>query len=58
MEEGPQDGIGEAIVMAVGDVVFEVDGLAGILLHEALVYKWAVLRRDEEARPSDPSKAE
>lgn len=54
VEEGPQDGVGEAVVVAVGDVVVEVDGLAGVLVAEAGVDERAVFGGDEEAGPADP----
>lgn len=43
VEEGPQNGVGEAVVVAVSDVVVEVDGLAGVLVAEAGVDERAVL---------------
>jgi hypothetical protein len=54
VEEGPEDRVGEAVVVAVGDVVVEVDGLARVLLLEALVDDRPVLGRDVEAGPADP----
>jgi hypothetical protein len=56
MEEGPEDGVGEAVVVPVSEVVIEVDGLTGILLHETTVDKRTVLERDIETRPADPGK--
>jgi hypothetical protein len=58
VEEGPEDRVWEAIVMLVGEVVCEVDGLAGVLVHQPLVHKWAVLGQDETARPADPDEWE
>lgn len=54
MEEGPEDRVGKAVVVAVCDVVVEVDSLAGVLIHEAAVDEGSVLGGDEEARPADP----
>jgi hypothetical protein len=58
MEQGPEDGVREAIVVAIGDVIVEVDGLTRILLPETLVDEGSVFGRNEEARPADPSKVE
>jgi len=55
MEQGPKDRVGEAVVVAIRDVVVEVDGLAGVLLHEPLVDMSSVLGVDVETWPSDPS---
>jgi len=55
MEEGPEDGVGKAVIVSVGDVVVEVYCLARVLLHEALVNYGPVLGRDIEPRPADPS---
>ena len=44
--------------MLVGDVVCEVDGLAGVLVLEPLVDDWPVLERDEKARPPNPGEGE
>ena len=43
--------------MAICDVVVEIDGLAGVFLHEPFVDIRSVLGVDVEARPSDPSEA-
>jgi hypothetical protein len=37
VEQRPEDGVGEAVIVAIGNVIVEVDGLAGIFLHETLV---------------------
>ena len=58
MEKGPEDRVGEAVVVLVCDIVVEIDGQAGILFHEPLVDDGAVLVGDEEARPSNPSKVD
>ena len=55
MEQGPKNRVGETVVVAIRDVVVEVDGLAGVLLHEPLVDVSSVLGIDVETRPSDPS---
>ena len=57
MEEGPKDGVGETVVVAIRDIVVEVDGLAGVFLHEYLVDVRSVLRVDVETRPSNPSES-
>lgn len=54
MEEGPEDGIRETVIVAIGYVIVKIDGLAGVLFHEAFVDDGAVFRRDEEARPTYP----
>jgi len=54
MEQGPQNGVGEAVVVPVGKVIVEVDGLAVVLFHETLVDDGSVLDGDEEAWPADP----
>lgn len=40
--------------MTICDVVVEVDGLAGVLVHEASVDDGTILWGDEEAWPADP----
>lgn len=55
MEQRPQNGIRETIVMTVGHVVIEVDSLAGVFLHKSAVNDRPVFDWDVEARPSDPS---
>ena len=55
MEQGPKDGVGETVVVAIRDIVVEIDGLTGVVLHESLVDIGPVLGVDVEARPSNPS---
>lgn len=40
--------------MTICDVVVEVDGLAGVLVHEAFIDDGTILWGDEEAGPADP----
>ena len=54
MEQGPEDGVGETVVVTIRDIVVEVDRLAVVFLHEPLVDDRSVLGVDVEARPSDP----
>ena len=54
VEERPEDGVGEAVVVPVGEVVVEVDCLALELVPEALVDERSVFWRDVEARPAYP----
>jgi hypothetical protein len=58
VEQRPQDGIGEAVVMAVCYVIVKVDGLARVLLHEAFVDYQPVLGWDEETWPTNPGEVE
>jgi hypothetical protein len=41
--------------MTIGEVVVEVDSLAGIFFLEPLVYMWSVFDWNAETGPSDPS---
>ena len=58
VEEGPEDRVGETVVVLVGDVVCEIDGLARVLVHQPLVDEWPILGRDVKAGPSDPGEGE
>lgn len=58
VEERPENGVGEAVVVAVCELVVEIDCLAGVLLHEPAVDDLAVLLWDVEARPADPGEVE
>jgi len=55
MEQGPKDRVGETVVVAIRDIVVEVDGLAGVLFHELLVDIRSIFGVDVETRPPDPS---
>lgn len=54
VEERPKDRVAEAVVVSVCDVIVEIDGLAGVLLHQPLVDDGAILWRNEETRPANP----
>lgn len=44
--------------MAVSNIIVEVDCLAGVFIHEALVDIWTILWRDKEPRPTDPGEVQ
>lgn len=46
VEERPEDGIGETVVVTVGEVVGEVDGVAVEGVEEVFVYLFAVFHGD------------
>lgn len=56
MEKRPENGVGEAVIMLVGDIIVHINGLAGVVLQEAFVDDWPVLVGDEEASPPNPRK--
>lgn len=56
VEERPEDGVGEAIVMAIGDVVIEVHSLAGVFFKKTFVDKRTVFWWNEETWPANPGK--
>lgn len=58
MEKRPKDGVGETVVVTVGDIIIQVDGLAAVLFHEPLVDIGAILDWDEEPGPADPGEVE
>jgi hypothetical protein len=55
MEEGPENGIGEPVVMTICNVIIEINGLTGKLFHKPFVDEGSILERDEESGPTNPS---
>lgn len=55
VEQWPEDGVRETVVVPVCEVVVEIDSLTGVLFHETLVDDWSVLDGDVEAWPTYPS---
>ena len=58
MEERPEDGIGESVVMAVSDVIVKVHRLTRVFLLQSFVNDGAIFGRNEEAWPTDPGEVE
>lgn len=54
VEKRPEDRVAETVIVPVCDVIIEVDGLAGVLLHQPLVDDGTILWRNEETRPANP----
>lgn len=58
VEKGPEDRVGETVVVSISDVIVKIDGLAGVLFHQTLVNQRAIFWWDEETRPTDPGEVE
>jgi hypothetical protein len=57
MEERPEDGVREAVIVTICNVVVEVYCLTRVLFHKTLVDYGPFLWGDVETRPADPSEA-
>ncbi|CRK33032.1 hypothetical protein BN1708_005977 [Verticillium longisporum] len=57
VEEGPEDRVGEAVVVAVGEVVVDEDGVGAVFVLEALLHASDFCLGNLEARPAVPLEA-